>query len=80
VGLLRASGPLGGLRELGTRGAWGWAAHTGRLGRMPLGCGSCAVGPPRERGGKDGWAAGAGLARGIGVYFLLFLYLSLFSI
>jgi hypothetical protein len=31
-------------------------------------------------GGKDGWAAGAGLARGIGVYFLLFLYLSLFSI
>jgi hypothetical protein len=51
--LLRAGGPLGGLRELGTWGVRGWAARAGRLGRMPLGRGSRAVGPPRE--GVKGW-------------------------
>jgi hypothetical protein len=43
------------------------------------------VGRPGEKsswdGGKEGrWAVGAGPARGFGVYFLFFLFLSLFSI
>jgi hypothetical protein len=56
------------------------------VGRARWPAGEDAAGPRGSRccaaereGGKDGWAAGAGLARGIGVYFLLFLYLSLFS-
>ena len=66
------------LQLVGWLGCGGEARWAG-VGRADEAAARASAGARLREMGR-GWGRGAGPARGIGVYFLLFLYLSLFSI